>query len=161
MKYLLKLLIAVCILTSGIFVHAQNAIPATGGNASGAGGTSSYTIGQVFYRTISETSGTITQGVQQPYEILVVTSVEKALEIILECSVYPNPATEFLTLRVKNYDKENLTYRLYDIKGTLIENTRILDNDTQISMVNLTSGTYLLKITDNKKEVKTFKIIKN
>ena len=57
-------------------LQAQETIPATGGNASGSGGSVSYTIGQITYRTISGTNGAVTQGIQQPYEISVVTAVE-------------------------------------------------------------------------------------
>ena len=32
-------------------LHAQEALPATGGEATGAGGSSSYTVGQVVYTT--------------------------------------------------------------------------------------------------------------
>jgi hypothetical protein len=42
------------------------------------------------------TNGTAAQGVQQPYEISVVTAIEKALDILLEMVVYPNPATDFV-----------------------------------------------------------------
>lgn len=72
-------------------LHAQATIPATGGNAAGSGGSVSYTVGQITCNFLSGTNGTIAQGVQQPYEISVVTAIETAREISLECTVYPNP----------------------------------------------------------------------
>ena len=69
-KKLRTMLIGFCVFGYGIATQAQEAVSAAGGNASGSGGTASYTIGQVAYTTNSSASGTITQGVQQPYEIL-------------------------------------------------------------------------------------------
>lgn len=57
-------------LTTGL--RAQETIPVTGGEASG-GGTVSYTAGQIIYTTNTGTSGSVTQGIQQPFEISVVT----------------------------------------------------------------------------------------
>lgn len=161
MKYLIKPLIILCVFGCGISLHAQNAIPATGGNANGAGGTSSYTIGQVVYTTETETNGTIAQGIQQPFEILIVTGIIEASEIDLECSVYPNPTTNLLILKIGNYDKENLSYQLFDINGKHLEINKVMSGETQIEMEKLASGTFVLKVFDNNKEVKTFKIIKN
>ncbi|MGA2408606.1 MAG: T9SS type A sorting domain-containing protein [Bacteroidales bacterium] len=146
----------------GMFgLQAQSTISASGGNATGGGGTVSYTIGQIVYSKITGTNGTVTQGVQQPYEISVVTAIETAKDINLICSVYPNPTTDFLTLRVMNFDIENLSYWLYGVSGNLIETKKVTADETQISMAKMVSGTYFLKIATGNKEVKTFKIIKN
>jgi uncharacterized membrane protein YciS (DUF1049 family) len=49
MKYLFKILIVFGLFVFGTTSQAQNAIPVTGGNAAGTGGTVSYTIGQIVY----------------------------------------------------------------------------------------------------------------
>ena len=161
MKHLTKILIAFCLFGYGTTIHAQNAIPVTGGNASGSGGSSSYSVGQVVYTTNTGTNGSVAQGIQQPYEISVVTGLEEAKEIDLICSVYPNPATDFVRLKVENYNSENLTYQLYDISGNLLENKKIESEETNIVMNNFMHATYFLKVTDKNKVVKIFKIIKN
>ncbi|OFY82304.1 MAG: hypothetical protein A3F72_21770 [Bacteroidetes bacterium RIFCSPLOWO2_12_FULL_35_15] len=142
-------------------MQAQEAIPASGGNASGSGGSVSYSVGQVVYTTNTETNGSVAQGVQQPYEILIVTGLEEAEGINLVCSAYPNPATDFVKLKIENYKTENLTYQLYDISGKLLKNKKVESNEMIISLENLVHAAYFLKITDNNKEIKTFKIIKN
>ncbi len=151
---------AFCMFCFGMTIQAQNAIPASGGNATGIGGSISYTIGQAVYSSYTETTGSVAQGVQQPYEISVVTGLEEALEIILNFSTYPNPATDFITLKIENYKTENLTYQLYDINGSLLENRKIESIETTISMGKLIPSIYFLRITDNNKDAKTFKIIK-
>jgi len=160
MKHFCKVLIAFCLFGFGITTQAQNSVPATGGVATGTGGKQSYTIGQVVYTTIQVPTGTITQGVQQPYEISVVTFIKEASDLTLEISVYPNPAAGFVNLKVEKYDSDNLRYKLIDMNGTLIQENKVEGNETQIQLGNILPGTYFLKIVDNKKEIKTFKIIK-
>lgn len=82
---------------------AQQAVTGAGGEASGAGGTSSYSVGQVVYTTNTGTNGTVAQGVQQPYEISVVASVQEVQNISLEAVVYPNPAQNELRLIILTY----------------------------------------------------------
>ena len=144
-----------------ITILAQNVIPSTGGNANGNGGSVSYTVGQIASNMLSGTNGTATQGVQQPYEISAVTSVDEVKDINLICSVYPNPTTGFLILKVANYENNKFSYCLYGVTGNLIETKKVLANETQISMGNLVSGSYFLKINSGSQEIKTFKIIKN
>jgi hypothetical protein len=75
--------------------------------------------------------------------------------------VYPNPATDFIKLSIKNYDIENLRYQLYDINGSVLKDNKIDSNEITISMQDLRPSTYFVKVIQGKKEIKTFKIIKN
>ena len=51
------------------FIISQEIISSTGGVSSGSGGTSSYTIGQVFYSRNTSIAGSVSQGAQQAFEI--------------------------------------------------------------------------------------------
>jgi hypothetical protein len=161
MAHLSKLIAGVFFFGNLTIIAAQTAIPASGGNASGGGGTVSYTIGQTVYTRNSGGGGSAAQGVQQPYEISVVTAIEQAIDINLQFTAYPNPTSNFLTLRVGNYVKESLFYWIYGVKGNLLQNKKVESDETEITMQNLSPGTYLLMVTDGGKEIKTFKIIKN
>ncbi len=101
------------------------------------------------------------EGVQQPYEISVVTSIEEATGINLQASAYPNPVTDHLTLRIDDYDIIDLSYQLFDINGRLLKNNQVTMNETIITMIHFTAGIYFLKVIDNSRDIKTFKIIKN
>lgn len=46
-------------------LHSQQSVAASGGDASGSGGSSSYTVGQVFYSNYTGLNGLEAQGVQQ------------------------------------------------------------------------------------------------
>ena len=140
-------------------LQAQETIPATGGNASGSGGTASYSVGQVVYTTNTGANGSVAQGVQQPFEISVVTGIEQTA-INLAISAYPNPTTDFLLLKVESEKLKDLSYQLYDLNGRLLESKKVTGNETSIAMSNLVPATYFVKVTEGNKEVKTFKIIK-
>jgi len=144
-----------------IGIQAQEAIPVSGGNASGSGGSASYTIGQMVYTTNNGTSGTVAEGVQQPFEILVETGIDEAIGINLICTVYPNPTSGFLILEVKDFELSNLHFQLYDINGKLLQNQKIASKQIFIDMINFVPSTYFVKVLEANKEVKTFKIIKN
>ena len=142
-------------------LHAQTTVPATGGNASGGGGSVSYSVGQVVYQTYTGTNGSVAEGVQQPYEISVVLAIEDATSINLSVSAYPNPTTDYLTLEVNDFELSNLHFQLYDLQGKLLQSEKIMGKQTSIVMNNLAPATYFVKVVQREKEVKTFKIIKN
>jgi hypothetical protein len=144
-----------------VVIKAQETIPATGGNATGSGGSVSYSVGQITFSTFSGTNGSVAQGVQQPFEISVVTGIEEAGEVNLMLSAYPNPATDFVILKVVNYDSPNLSWELFDINGNILEKEKIEGTETTIRFENRSPSVYFLKVTDNNKMIKTFKIIKN
>jgi len=147
-------------------LQAQESINTTGGNASGSGGSASYSVGQVVYTTNSRTNGSVAQGVQQPFEISVVTGIEEAKGINLSVSAYPNPTTDYLTLSIDNsvktnHDLSQLSYQLYDMNGKLLQSENITGNQTSIVMSNLVPATYFVKVVIetshdlSSKEVKT------
>lgn len=144
----------------------QIAVPSSGGEAAGSGGSTSYSVGQVAYTTNIGTTGSVAQGVQQPYEISVVTGLDEVKGISLSVSAYPNPTTDFLQLKVENsvktnHDLSQLSYQLYDINGKLLQSKKIKDTQTQIAMGSLIRASYLLKVSQNNTILRTFRIIKN
>ena len=143
--------------------YAQQASIASGGDASGSGGSVAYSVGQIVYTTNSSANGSLIQGVQQPFEISITTGLTET-DIHLSINAYPNPTIDYLTLVVDASTvlvNQYMSYQLYDISGKLLESNTIGSSSTSIEMKQLATSTYFLKVFDNHKEVKTFKIIKN
>ena len=147
-------------------IRAQVTVPAAGLTASGNGGSISYSVGQVVYTSNTGTSGTVTQGVQQPYDISVVTGIETET-VELTFSAYPNPTADYLTLTISSFeslddqtDCSDLSFQLFDINGKLLQDEKITCMITSISMNDLLPSTYFLRIVRKNIEVKTFKISK-
>ena len=143
-------------------VNAQTShqvLSASGGDATGSGGSVAYSVGQIVYTTSTGTTGSVAQGVEQAYEIYSVGIKETALNISL--SVFPNPTSDFLTLKVQDYNNEALSYNLLDEQGKLVLNEQIITQDTQVAMSTLARGAYFINIVQANKKIQTFKIIKN
>ena len=161
MKHIKLLSFIICLFASGqTQLQAQETVSASGGNATGTNGSMSYTVGQVFYSTVTGTNSTLTEGVQQPYEIFRVTSSHDGMESSLTVLAYPNPTTDYLLLEIDNPIKNNLRYQLFNGQGQLLSSKTISNSQTIISMGNYISAIYYLKIFQNHKEVTSFKIIK-
>ena len=155
-----KLIIIFSLIFALTGIKAQQGFTAAGGGASGGGGTAAYSVGQIVYTSNTGAGGSVAQGVQQPYEISIVLGVEDH-QISLNMKVYPNPTSDFLILNVGNFELSTLNFELYDISGKLLERKKITSITETISLVNLPSSTYFLKVTSNNEEIKTFKVIKN
>ncbi len=125
-----------------IDLQAQEAIVTAGGVATGSGGSSSYSIGQVVYTTDTGASNSISQGVQQPYKILVITGIELSKGINLSYLAYPNPTSNFLTLKVENYKVDNLSYQLFDMNGRILISNKITVSETELDLKNLNPANY-------------------
>lgn len=139
---------------------AQESTITSGGDASGDGGSVSFTLGQLASGIHSGTNGSVSEGVQQPYEISVVSEIEET-DIDPQMSLYPNPTQGLLILRITDNEIQGTrwTMSLYDVDGRVIKNQVILSNETIIDMSGLSSQVYFLRINNDLK-VKTFKIIK-
>ena len=160
-SYLKTILFLSLFISFATILVAQETVSATGGEGSGTDGTISYTVGQVAYTTNPGSGGVSTQGVQQPFEIFVITGIEDIEEMELSVLVYPNPTIQFLTLKIKESVQSNYQAALYDFSGKLLQRKNITSSNTIFDTNNLVSATYLLKVTENGNMVKTFKIIKN
>ena len=110
-KFRARSLLAIMIgLSWSGYLHAQESVNASGGDATGTGGSSAFSIGQVAYTTNNGSAGSIAQGVQHAYEIFVVGI--KDADLVISLTAYANPTRDYLTLHVRDYDNEYLAYQL-------------------------------------------------
>ena len=157
MKKQILLILSLCLT---IILLAQESITTSGGNVSGSGGSTSYVVGQIVYTSNTGANGSVMTGVLQPFEISVLSGNKEVEDITLMVSVYPNPTTDYLILKVGTLRLTTLNFQLFDMNGKIIESNKLESNETSIRMNNLIPSTYFLKLVENNKEVKVFKIIK-
>jgi hypothetical protein len=138
---------------------AQSAVDASGGDATGSGGSASYSVGQVVYTQVTGTGGSSNQGVQQPYEFF--TGIDENSNINLSMTVFPNPTSSVVNLSVINQSFDKLIYQLFDAAGKLIHQERIQDEITEVPMQSLAPGNYFIHVLNGGSAVKTFKVLKN
>lgn len=170
MKFkLFKLSVLLILVVGWNSMNAQptelTAVPATGGDLSGSGGSINYTIGQVVYTTnYVAGTGSVAQCVQQAYDISVIFNYEG-----IDAGVYPNPTTNYVIVKINNFDitdpnYQGLHYYLYNLNGKPLEDGAILGGETTLPMAQYPCATYILNILKNvngsTNEKISFKIIK-
>lgn len=137
----------------------QETIPSTGSQAIGVGGTSSYTVGQVVYHTYGITTSEA-QGVQQPYEISIITNTTGYIESNSKCTIYPNPSTTLLQLEIEDHIPQKYTYILYDMSGQQLKSQEFNTAKTNITMSEYPPAIYILHVMAGEKILNNFKLIK-
>ena len=159
-KLKIKKLLFFLILTNFIFfgINAQEIISTCGDYEETISGSISWTIGEPVIETFSNETNILTQGFQQSK--LTVTNITENQFNGIEINAFPNPTNDFILVKTKTNNKTNMDICLFDLKGNLIFKQKMINKEQNIKMNNYNSGTYILKITENNKEIKTFQIIK-
>lgn len=148
------------VLLCGSFAQAQESANTSGGDATGSGGSVAYSVGQVSYTTISSSTGKISQGVQQAYEIYTVGINESNTNVSL--LVYPNPTQDEIMLEIQNLLILDLYYELTDFQGKILKSEQLGSSQTKVSMVSFDPTCYFIHVKDQENStIKSFKIIKN
>lgn len=143
---------------SAAYVFSQERISGSGGEAAASGGTVSYSIGLIDYSNQSSSSGNLTGGVQQPYELFALSVNEWNMEWNL--SVFPNPTTHLLFVESETAI-DGLTYVILDVSGRLIQQGTLSELKNAIDLSSLASANYLLQIRIKESNVRTYQIAKN
>ena len=140
--------------------YAQETIPISGGEALGSGGSASYTVGQLVYTNPTNALGSLQQGIQQSIEFVTLSNPELTA-VTLKAVTYPNPTTDFIILALTDANLRGVSYEMVDLLGRFVNKGTITSFETKIGMKSVPIGVYILRVLQNNKELKTFKIIKN
>jgi hypothetical protein len=153
----MKKLASILLLLLINFSLAQKSVVASGGNAIGTGGTASFSVGQVSYK--SPEGNIVSDGVQQPYEIQNLGKSDfKNIELTMK--VYPNPTIDDLKLKITDQDLNDLSYILIDSAGKILSSEKISIEESSINMKEYSIGIYFLSVLSKNKKIKSFKILK-
>ena len=60
--------------------------------------------------------------------------------------VYPNPASDMVTLNICNTINTDLTLKIYTVLGTLVKSETLKQNNRQINIGDLNNGVYIITI---------------
>jgi hypothetical protein len=94
-KLLKKRFCLVWVILTTQLVCAQETMPVSGVEATGADNSVSYTIGQLVYTNLTTTTGSLNQGIQQRLEFVTLSNLE-LMAIILIALTYPKLKTACL-----------------------------------------------------------------
>jgi len=135
---------------------AQQSTVATGGTASGSGGTATFTVGQIDYSNASGTTGSINEGVQQPFEFFKEVGLQEN-DITIE--LYPNP-TQYGVFIASDQLTQFDRIDMYDSRGRLVITQKINSDSEEIDLNHLETGTYHLNFLEQNELKQTYKLIK-
>jgi len=136
----------------------QELISSGGANDKSGTASLSWSIGESVIETFTNANSTLTQGFQQSK--LIVTSINELPDLTYAITVFPNPASEYVILKIGTDAFKNLTYQLADINGKFISQMQLKNTETEIPLNNLPPSVYILNVSENKITVKSFKVIK-
>jgi len=119
-----------------LFAQQQNVISGGGNYTEGAGGSVSWTLGEVIIQTGTSGTHDATQGFHQGN--IYVTGLEEIPE--LKISVFPNPTSDYFTITAPEF----LTLNVYNSAGQLVLNQLLNEGNNQVDVTGLARGTYNL-----------------
>ena len=142
-------------------LQAQQATLSSGGNGSGTGGSFAYSVGQTMYTAQSNSATSLSKGVQQGFELFLITGLEDEDSFGLAATVFPNPTSNYLSVQIKNYSPDTaMEIFLFDAKGQQVHRQQVVDVQTQLHLEHLSPALYFLKLIQGNKLVKVVKVIK-
>lgn len=130
-----------------------------GSNASGISGSISYSIGQTAYSFTKDSKGSVSEGIQQSFDNYSI--INPAQNPNIKFSIFPNPTSDYLNIKIDDFADWDMSYRLYDINGKSIVSNVIISTNTIINTSQIIPGTYILTIVNTDKEIKSYTVIKN
>lgn len=144
------------LLIVGVFLsNAQDLISTGGDFFQMPSGSISFTIGEPIIETVGNASHDLTQGFQQSTRPIV-TDYNELDDIAIE--VYPNPTTDIVKIELS--ERKQLDYQLYDLHGVMLQQDKISEINTTISLNKYYPSVYILKLIDNNLGSRTFQIVK-
>ena len=157
MKTLLPFILL--ILYAWPYGFSQEVIATSGDYYSSNNSRISWTLGELVVETFESNDAVLTQGFHQGN--ISITAIQESLELNLEISAFPNPATDMVIVKIESYKSEKLSFTLFDANGKLILKQELNSYETDIPLDKYAPAIYFLKVYDDSKEIKTFKIIKS
>lgn len=137
-------------------VQGQEVVSTQGDSYSNSNASMDFTVGETVINTGTDGNTTITQGFHQTnWDLL---DIEEHVPTF-EATVFPNPATHVLNIEVSEF--ENVSYSLCDSKGNIVAQDELSSERTLIEVSQLAPGAYSLFLSNETKNIKTFRLVKN
>ena len=178
-----KIIVAAAIISLAMCVEAQsikrNVIATAGNSVTVNSITLTSTVGETFTNNLSSANNSITQGFQQGnISVERVRNVEEPTELFSDKSstnkiesrvaennfhvdVYPNPATDYVNVRINQTPSSKCFMFMSDATGRLIEVKDITSTETRVEFNQLQAGNYFLTVkSEDGKVNESFEIIK-
>jgi hypothetical protein len=147
-----KINLILLILFAGTLARAQTLAPqviSSGGNyATGGGYSLSQDFGELAVQTLSAGSNILTQGFEQPFDMI--AGVSNIQDPGLSITLYPNPATDQININVLSDRSTDYRFSIIDATGRQVETTIYAPSSIgavhTMDVSNLASGMYFITV---------------
>ena len=144
-----KIIPLILFLFSISYSFSQSSVNASGNTFIVGSSSISYTLGQIDFANYSNATTVIYLGVQQPGlpsgtpKIITLDGVDPGQSLVF--TAYPNPTFDNIKINLSS-SETIFNYFLFDASGKLIKQGNFKDNESIISLENLPTATYFLKV---------------
>lgn len=154
-----KILLLTMIMSSFYLgTNAQELIATSGDYSESTIGSLSWSIGEPIIENAFNSDIILTQGFNQSK--LTVTAINEMIGLEINISVYPNPTIDYLSIEANSDQQKEFQINLYDLSGKLILQKDFFTEKETINMQEFKPAIYILKISINNTDIKTYKVIK-
>jgi len=141
-------------------VKAQTSVHSSWGEGTGAAGSMTYSVGQVFFQTVSVPGvARISQGVQHPLEVLT-TGMDDADQTLEGIMLFPNPTEGDLNLQIQGFTPGVFSYRVMNNLGQCIQGGEVQSAWSLLSLESVSAGSYRIEVRDKGGKQRIFQVIK-
>lgn len=152
------LIACVCFGIGPLTATGQDGFSTMGGDASGSTGSEAFSVGLVVYTELSGPGGSMSQGIQHPYEVFPVAVAEQ--DGAFQASVYPNPVEGILYMETGTL-ADNASYQLFDAGWKELLQQSITAPLSRLDLTQLPAGVYLLRLNQGNNHTRSFTIVKH
>lgn len=99
----------------------------------------------------------------QNYELTANTNTPEKTDLSKSITVYPNPAIEYVNIKLSTLDAATTKIIVYTILGTevVVEKETVNDHEVKLKVKDLAAGYYLIAVRDDQLHFKaTYKVLK-
>ena len=139
----------------------QSSMNTSGGDTFSDQGSVAYSIGQVFVQISESPEISVSEGVQQPYELSLYNAIAEESTLEVSILAYPNPTMNDLTIELQGWRHETASFEVYDALGKKICSGVFNQSTLSIDARLWSSGNYFLHLySPNGEQSASVKIIK-
>ncbi len=119
-------------------------------NLSQSAGSISFTVGEIAVLTYTDDAGNTLSGGFGAGTALSVSVIEVNSVSLIDLNVYPNPAQDFLNIRINQSSQSEINVSIVDMQGKEVFGGQYagIPRNIGLNTTSIASGTYILSVTN-------------
>jgi hypothetical protein len=143
---------------------ATQSVNSGGTKMTQANGSLSFTVGELVVLNLTDSQGNTIGGGFTAGATLTTASIQETDAEVLDVSVFPNPTSDLVNIRINHSSIEQVVVFITDLQGKELYNGKYagISNVIGINTASYATGTYVLSLKKlNNQVLGTYKIIKH